>query len=45
MFKNGIQGGQKITFLAPSWLIFSKGNGWNSVSRQPLDLFFSILLQ
>jgi hypothetical protein len=25
MFKNRIQGGQKMTFSAPSWLIFSKG--------------------
>ena len=45
MFKNRIQGGQKMTFSTPSWLIFSKGNGWISVSHQPLDLFPSFFLQ
>jgi len=27
------------TFLAGFLMIFSKGNAWNSVSHQPLDLF------
>ena len=39
MSKNKIQGGQRMTLLAPYWLIFSKGNGWNFVPHQPLDLF------
>jgi hypothetical protein len=43
MFKIRIQGGQMSLFGTLAY--FSKGNGWNSVSHQPLDLFPSFLLQ
>jgi len=44
IFKSRVEGSQKLTFLAPIRLMFSKGNGCNSVSHQPLDRFPPFLL-